>query len=432
MSAALPAAPERPISWKWQVCGLLLFASMINYMDRQTLANVAVRITDEFHLSQEQYGNLELVFGWAFAIGSLLFGVIADAVSVRWLYPAVLCCWSMVGFATGFIHSYAGLLICRTLLGFFEAGHWPCGLKTTQRLLPSADRAMGNSVLQSGTSIGAVLTPLVMSVMLTSAPGGWRPPFQMIGGFSLLWVVVWLAMVRTRDLPAQTAAAPAGDALDAPDATEGAGRKSGFREIVFSRRFLVLIVMVACINTTWQLLRAWLPKILQQGRGYSESQALYFNSAYFLATDIGCLGAGFLTLWLGRRGWSTHGARSVVYLAGAMLTALTTVAGLAPKGPLLLVLLLIIGMGALAVFPCYYAFSQELTTEHQGKVTGLTGVFAWIFSAPVHKYFGRLVDQTGSFDFGLAVAGWLPLIGFVVLKFLWSVPKAQTRMQTAV
>src|SRR5439155_1950464 len=99
MRAALSAAPERTVSWKWQVCGLLLFASMINYMDRQTLANVAVRITDEFHLSQEQYGNLELVFGWAFAVGSLVFGFIADAVSVRWLYPAVLVFWAATGFA---------------------------------------------------------------------------------------------------------------------------------------------------------------------------------------------------------------------------------------------------------------------------------------------------------------------------------------------
>src|SRR6266576_3699376 len=100
----------RSIAWKWWVCGLLLFASMINYMDRQTLANVAVRICDEFTLSQEKYGNLEMVFGW-----------------------------SLTGFATGFVHTYAGLLICRTLLGLFESGHWPCGLKTTQRLLQPQD-----------------------------------------------------------------------------------------------------------------------------------------------------------------------------------------------------------------------------------------------------------------------------------------------------
>ena len=42
--------PEsRSGAWKWWVCGLLLLATTFNYMDRQTLANAAVRITDEFH-----------------------------------------------------------------------------------------------------------------------------------------------------------------------------------------------------------------------------------------------------------------------------------------------------------------------------------------------------------------------------------------------
>src|SRR5207249_2171575 len=153
-----------------------------------------------------------------------------------------------------------------------------------------------------------------------------------------------------------------------------------FSQIMFSRRFLVLILMVACINTTWQLLRAWLPKILQQGRGYSEHEALYFNSLFYVATDVGCLGAGALTLYLGRRGWAVHYARSFVYLSCAILAALTTLAACLPKGWPLLGVLLLVGMGALGVFPCYYALSQELTTRHQGKVTGLTGVFAWIFS----------------------------------------------------
>ena len=52
MERMTESSEQRPASWKWWICGLLLCASMINYMDRQTLANVAVRITDEFKLSQ--------------------------------------------------------------------------------------------------------------------------------------------------------------------------------------------------------------------------------------------------------------------------------------------------------------------------------------------------------------------------------------------
>src|SRR5260221_3374414 len=177
---------RRSGTWKWWVCGLLLLATTINYMDRQTLANAAVRITNEFHLSKEQYGVLELAFGWAFALGSLLFGFTADRVSTRWLYPAVLFGWSLMGFLSAHTSDFKELLLCRTLLGLFEAGHWPCALKTTHLLLSPQDRTMGNGVLQSVASLGAVITPLVMRAMMTDTPGSWRLPVQVVAAFGLL------------------------------------------------------------------------------------------------------------------------------------------------------------------------------------------------------------------------------------------------------
>src|SRR6185503_19054863 len=186
---------RRPESWKWWVCGLLLLASAINYMDRQTLANASHRITVEFGLSQVDYGNFEFAFGWAFAVGSIFFGVLADKIAVRWLYPVVLFLWSGAGFATALTNGYSGLLLCRAFLGFFEAGHWPCAVKATQRLLEPKDRSMGNSVLQSGTSIGAIIAPLIMQALLRSGAGGWRMAFQFVGAIGLVWIVGWFALV---------------------------------------------------------------------------------------------------------------------------------------------------------------------------------------------------------------------------------------------
>src|SRR5438445_8671404 len=93
------AATAHRSTWKWWICGLLLCASAINYMDRQALANAAVRITTQFQLSQEEYGNLELGFGWAFAVGSLVFGMVVDRFAVGWVYPVVVVLWSATGFA---------------------------------------------------------------------------------------------------------------------------------------------------------------------------------------------------------------------------------------------------------------------------------------------------------------------------------------------
>ena len=403
---------RRTPTWRWWICGLLLCASAINYMDRQTLANAATRISQQFDLSQEQYGNLEFGFGWAFAAGSLVFGILVDRYPVRWVYPAALILWSATGFWTGLVHSYEGLLICRTLLGFFEAGHWPCAIKTTQRLLEPGDRSMGNSLLQSGTSIGAVITPLVMRFMMTEELSTWRLPFLVIGGFGTLWVIAWFALVRAEDLkpgPAIVAAAPS--ALTAPG--------GGIWEVLCTRRMVVVLIVVALINTGWQTVRAWLPKFLQEGRGYAEAEALYFNSAFYIATDVGVIGAGALTLWLGRRGLSVINSRLLVFGACAMLSAMAIFIPVLPASWLLLGVLLIVGAGALGVFPIYHAFSQDISAHHQGKITGVAGVAAWAFAPPAQKFFGRLVDTTQSFDAGFVVAGLLPLVAWGVLWLFW-------------
>src|SRR5437762_1497798 len=51
--------PPRGPWFRWYVCGLLLLATTVNYMDRQTLANAAGRVMADFRLTNEQYGELE-------------------------------------------------------------------------------------------------------------------------------------------------------------------------------------------------------------------------------------------------------------------------------------------------------------------------------------------------------------------------------------
>ena len=412
--------PARPTHWKWLVCGLLLFASMLLYMDRQTLPNVATRVTTEFNLKQEQYGDVEMYFGYAFAVGAFLWGCVADKWSVRWLYPALVLAWSAMGFLTGLVETYDGLLLCRTLLGFFEAGHWPCALKTTQRLLSRDERTLGNSVLQSGASIGAILTPLVMTFMLAgrTEPGVWRQPFLVIGAIGVVWVVGWFALLKKEDF------AEAKPEVGSQE-PEGGRQKAdvNFLAVFSDRRFWALVVVVAAINVCWQIVRAWLPKFLIEGKGYLEADALRFNSLYYIATDIGCLAAGAAALWLVKRGWDVHRSRVTVFGVCALLTSLTALAADLPRGWGLLGILLVVAAASLGLFPCYYSFSQELSTKHQGKVTGILGTVAWATSSPCQKYFGRLADQTGSFNEGIALAGLTPLIGFAALILLWREPE---------
>jgi MFS family permease len=226
------------------IAGLLLAASAINYMDRQTLTSVSKRVVEEFSLSNEQYGTIEASFGYAFAAGSLLFGFLADRVNVRWLYPAALLAWSLVGFATGWARDYDDLLRLRTVLGFFEAAHWPCALKTTQILLTARGRAMGNGVLQSGTSVGSILTPVFMWWIMVQQGLSWRLGFQVVGLVGIVWIAGWLAATRNDDFHI-----PRKDAAGGEGTSDGAG-------VDTIRRWAAVLLVVVVINTVWQILRA--------------------------------------------------------------------------------------------------------------------------------------------------------------------------------
>lgn len=436
----------RSPNWKWHVCGLLLLATMLNYMDRQTLSVTNPDVSRELGLSATHYGNLELGFGLAFAAGGVVTGLLADRVNVRWLYSAVLAGWSAAGFATAFADQigaalssqgiggglpdgYLGLMVCRVTLGFFEAGQWPCALVTSQRLLAPRDRPLGNSLLQSGAALGAIITPLVVQTMVSDVPGSWRGPFQVIGVLGLLWIVPWLVMVRADDLRrmadvplASDAAADVdevgGDAVTTnPSKPHAAVPPNG---IVFWRRLAVLLLTVIAINLCFQFFRAWLPKFLREFHGYSRDEVNYFTSAYFIAAGVGSVSMGMAAKWLMLAGWPVHRARMATFALCCALTALSAVAAVLPRGPALLGVLLLIGFGALGLFPNYYSLTQDLSTRHQGKVTGALGCATWVCTALMQRYVGVTIDETQSYAAGICIVGLLPLSALVGLALFWN------------
>jgi ACS family hexuronate transporter-like MFS transporter len=416
---------ERSSTWRYSVCGLLLCATTLLYMDRQTLSQLATTICTEYSLSNEQYGWLDTGFSLAFASGALFFGFLVDRLSPRWLYPLVVVGWSCAGLATAYaqtvgswflpeVHpseqAYLGFMLCRITLGFFESGHWPCALVTTQIILTRSDRSLGNSILQSGAAIGAVVTPIIVLAMLTDKPGGWQPPFVVIGCIGFLWGVPWLLLVRNRDLDRRVTAQ---EMLNAPPSQVEQTRLDLFR------MFAVLVVIVICINLTWQYFRVWLPKYLEESRGYSKVEVAWFTSAYYISTDVGCIGVGVLVKWLTTVGWDVHRARLITFTACAGLTLLAVAVAFMPTGPLLLIVLLIVGAGTLGLYPNYYAFTQELSKTHQGKISGMLGTIAWIGSAIMQALVGRSIDETKSYVIGIVMAGLVPLLACAVLWLFW-------------
>lgn len=414
MSTAFPLKP--PAYLKWWVCVLLLFASTINYMDRQALSLTAKRISDYLSINNERLGTLEAAFNLGFAIGGITIGWLVDRGNLRLIYPTIVVLWSLAGFASGFAESFLFLLICRIALGLFEAGNIPCGVFTVKRILKPEERPLGNGMFQSGSALGAIVMPLVVwlcleSVNRTSEAIGWQLPFRVVGAVGLLWAAVWLLTVRTHHMRPVDTAPPADS--------------DTYWAIFRNRRFWVALVVVMSINTPWRSFGFWLPKLLQTEKEYTEQSTLLLIPGFFAAADVGSILVGVVVLWLARRGMRLPRVRLVCFAGCTILTLLSILTAVFPKGPVLIVVLYLLGFGALGLFPIYYALSQEISTKHQGKVTGTLSCLNAAYLVLLFPFQGWLIDHLGSFSLALGVVGIFPLAGLIAMAMFWEKPASR-------
>lgn len=391
----------------WSVCGLLFLATVLNYMDRTALNQMAGRVQASFGMDNARYGVVEGAFAAAFAVGALAAGVLVDRADVRWLYPLAVLGWSAAGFLTGSARTFGELLACRAVLGLFEAANWPCGVRVTRTVLRPEQRSLGNALFHSGTAVGAIVTPFIVLACVpagTDDPDAWRLPFRVIGLAGVAWAVLWLVTVRVplRHTPS------AGDAPAGP-----------FALLLRDRRFWVLALVICAVNSTWQSFRVWLPKFLAEAHGYPEDFVQWFSAGYYLAADLGSLAVGAATLALARRGVSLHTARLALFGVCAAGALLAVPVALVPRGPVLLGLILAVGFCALGLFPTYFALSQELSGPHQGKVTGTLGFVNAAYLALLFPLQGRLIDGLGGYGVSIATAGLPPAVALAALLVWW-------------
>lgn len=363
------SSPNSPVSaWRWWVCGVLLLATILNYMDRTALNQTSKEIKTAFKVSDVGYGVLESGFQIAFGVGAILFGVIVDRFGVRLVYPIAVVGWSLAGFLTGFAGDYWALLACRIALGIFEAGNWPCGIRTVRQVMAPSERSLGNAIFQSGTGLGAIVTPPV--ILLCSAlfkSTDWQLPFRVIGLIGLGWVLLWWFTVPKRVLahPVEPKNAPS----------------EPFSAVFADRRFWILVVLILGVNTSWHTFRVWLPLYLRDNLGYTRDESLWFNTQYYIAADIGSWLVGLAVVLMVRNGVNLHTARVRTYAVGVLL-ALSSLALPFASWKFIEPIIGVTGFASLGLFATYFALSQEVSGRHQGKVTGVLGAInsAWLAS----------------------------------------------------
>ena len=188
------APPEAGAGWGWGLCWLLFAATTLSYVDRQAIAVVGERVTEEFRIRFEDLGWVMAAFQLPYALFQVPAGFLADRWDVRKIYAAAVIWWSLAAMAMAWSPSLGALMAFRALLGMGESFNWPCALRVTATVLPPADRGLGNGIFNSGAAVGAVLTPLLVAPLTIWL--GWRSAFALIGSTGLVWAVVWLVVVN--------------------------------------------------------------------------------------------------------------------------------------------------------------------------------------------------------------------------------------------
>ena len=191
----------------WAPAGSMLAVSLISYIDRSTLALLAPTILRETGLSGEQYGFIISAFSIAYMLANPVWGRILDRAGLRRGMTVAVGCWTLASVAHAFAGGLWSFAAARAALGFGEGATFPGGLRTVVQTLPEEKRGRGLAVAYSGGSLGAVVTPLVVTPVFLR--WGWRGAFWFTGAIGLAWLALWAIVSRRPDIRKSRAAGEA-------------------------------------------------------------------------------------------------------------------------------------------------------------------------------------------------------------------------------
>ncbi len=371
----------------WLPAATLLLVSLISYIDRNTLALLSPTILKETGLTAEQYGYVISAFSVAYTVANPLWGRWLDRIGVRLGMTLSVSLWTVASAA----HALAGGLLsfgtARAALGFGEGATFPGGLRTAVQTLPPEKRARGIAVAYSGGSLGAIVTPILITPIAHA--WGWRAAFLFTGLVGCLWLALWSLVSRRPELRVRP---------EVHAAKTAAPRYSDPRLWSFMCAYawgalpLALVIYGAAI-------------FLNRSLGLSQVTIGTLLWIPPLGWEIGY----FFWGWLADRGIATRSLLGAATILGLPLA-------LAPWTPSLWVVMALMFVSMFAasgfiILPVGWA-ARVYSSDHSGLIAGL-GAGAWsLMVAVIMPVFGRLFDLA-RFDLGFALAAAFPVAGYV-------------------
>jgi ACS family hexuronate transporter-like MFS transporter len=300
---------QAPASKGRTVVLLLLSATIINYVVRQTLPVLAPQLQQELHLSSLQYSYALNSFLVVYAVMYPLMGRFVDRIGTRNGLGLAVAFWSVIQMLHATATGLRRLCVWRALLAIGEAAIIPGSVKAVSEWFDAKRSGIAVGTFEMGLSLGPLIAPpLVVGISLRY---GWHQAFVLTGLLGLIWLVPWFALYYTPP-----------SAMRAHNSPRHEPRKTiPWAELFRSREAWAIGVARFFADPVWYFFLFWTPKYLSDSRGMSLSSIAVFAWIPYLASLAGGLAGGTASSWLVRRGVNTIRARLWVMFASAILVS---------------------------------------------------------------------------------------------------------------
>jgi ACS family hexuronate transporter-like MFS transporter len=419
--------------FRWVICALLFFAATINYVDRQVIGILKPTLQHEFGWSEIDYADIIFAFQLAYAIAFLFAGRMIDKLGTKRGFTIALVVWSLAAMAHAeapvygpavaavlatvgltYSASVAGFIFARLLLGFGEAGNFPAAIKVTAEWFPKRERALATGLFNSGTNIGALLTPLVVPPI--TLLWGWYWAFVITGALGLLWLSFWIPLYAPPDRhPRVGAAELAHIKSDPPDPPV----HIPWIQLLRYRQTWAFALGKFLTDPVWWLYLFWIPDFLGRNYGIDLKTIGPPLIVIYLVADVGSIGGGWLSSRLLKMGWSVNaGRKTAMFVCAAAVLPMA----FASKATDLWAAVALVSLAASA----HQGWSANLFTltsdmfprQAVGSVVGLGGFAGAVGGMLIAKITGYILQTTGSYVPIFFMAAFAYLFALAVIHVL--------------
>lgn len=378
---------------KWTPTVSMMLVSLISYIDRNTLALLAPTILRDTHLTAQQYGFIISAFSVAYMVGNPVWGILLDRFGLAAGMSCAVFFWSLASGAHAFANGLFTFAAARALLGFGEGATFPGGLRTAIQTLPPGNRSRGIAVAYSGGSMGAIVTPIIVTPI--AAKYGWRAAFLLTALAGLLWLLAWLVVGRNLRKPAESA--------ESGKLNAGDGRLWAFMAAYSMGGLpLAFVIYGAAIY-------------LSQARGLAQIAIGTLLWIPPLGWELGYFFWGWVTDRFRLKGGVPYNGLLLLVTGLSLPLALT---GWAPAVPVVMFALFFAMFAAAGFVILAIAYATDVfATRNAGLIAGL-GAGSWsAVVALAMPLFGRLFDQH-RYDVAFALAAIFPVAGYGLWRIL--------------